>query len=173
LPTTVGEVARVNADCPCGDEPQSEDKSIIALCLGPDWWFITGNVDVEALIAPLRDTHHLSIVDVSAQRTKIELWGPNSKEVLEHVWEQDLREKNFGIDKCTQGIMFHAPVILWHCCENCYVVFARSSFATHLWAALTRRNRRVPVTALPFPPESRRGNKCPQLSWTAKQPLQP
>lgn len=137
LPTTVGAVARVNADCPCGDEVNGQENSIIALCLGPDWWFITGNVDVEALIAPLRDTHHLSIVDVSAQRTKIELWGPNSKEVLEHVWEQDLREKNFGIDKCTQGIMFHTPVILWHCCENCYIVLARSSFATHLWAALT------------------------------------
>lgn len=127
LPTTVGDVAASGEG----------DNKVHALCLGPDWWFITGNADVEAVIAPLRDEHHLSIVDVSAQRTKIEIWGPNAKEVLEHVWEQDLREKNFGIDKCTQGVMFHAPVILWHCCENCYVIFVRSSFAQHLWAAVT------------------------------------
>ena len=135
LPTTVGDVVRVNAPCPTDPEPGQ--NSVIAICLGPDWWYVTGTADVAALITPLRDEHHLSIVDVSAQRTKIEMWGPNSKAVLEHVWENDLRESHFGIDKAAQGVMFHAPVILWHCCENCYVIFVRASFAEHLWAALT------------------------------------
>lgn len=135
LPTKVGEVARVNAPCPT--DPTSNSESIIALCLGPDWWYVTGTADIAALVTPLRDEHHLSIVDVSAQRTKIEMWGPNAKEVLEHIWETDLREKAFPIDACAQGVMAKAPVILWHCCEGCYIIFVRSSFAEHLWAVLT------------------------------------
>ena len=125
LPTTVGDVAR------------AADDAVIALTLGPDQWLLTGTADAFELVTAVRGDLHISIVDVSAQRTKIELYGPKTVEVLEHVWEQDLREKSFGIDKCTQGIMFHTPVILWHCCENCYIVLARSSFATHLWTALT------------------------------------
>ena len=135
LPTKVGAVARVNAPCPT--DPASNSTSVIALCLGPDWWYLTGTADIAAIVTPLRDEHHLSIVDVSAQRTKIEMWGPNAKDVLEHVWENDLREKAFPIDACAQGVMAKAPIILWHCCADCYVLFVRSSFAEHLWAVLT------------------------------------
>lgn len=119
-----------------GDVVRSADDKVIALTLGPDQWLLTGTADSSELLAPVKAEHHVSVVDVSAQRTKIEIYGPNAKSVLEHVWEQDLRDKNFGIDKCSQGIMFRSPVILWHCCDNCYIVLARSSFAEHLWAVL-------------------------------------
>lgn len=125
LATKVGVVAK------------SADGSMSALTLGPDQWMLTGSKDAAELLASVRASHHISVVDVSAQRTKIEVSGPNAKAVLEHVWEQDLREKNFGIDKCAQGIMFRSPVIMWHCCPDCYLLFVRASFATHLWAALT------------------------------------
>lgn len=125
LPTKVGDVAK------------NSDGSVNALTLGPDQWLLTGTNDAASLLAPVKAAHHISVVDISAQRTKIEIFGPNAKEVLEHVWEQDLREKNFGIDKCSQGIMFRSPVIMWHCCADCYLIYVRSSFATHLWAALT------------------------------------
>ncbi len=125
LPTKVGDVAK------------NADGSVNALTLGPDQWMLTGTGDLESLLNSVRETHHMSLVDVSSQRTKIEIFGPKAKEVLEHVWEQDLRERNFGIDKCSQGIMFRSPVIMWHCCPDCYLIFVRSSFAQHLWAALT------------------------------------
>jgi sarcosine oxidase subunit gamma len=125
LPTTVGDVSRASND------------SVIALTLGPDQWLLTGTQDVLELLKPVQDAHHISIVDVSAQRTKVEIYGPNAKEVLEHVWEQDLRDKNFGVDKCAQGIMFRTPVIMWNCCQDCYILFIRSSFAQHLWTVLT------------------------------------
>lgn len=125
LSTTVGDVVRSAGD------------KVIALTLGPDQWMLTGTEDASALLAPVREAHHVSVVDVSAQRTKIEIWGPDAKSVLEHVWEQDLREKNFGVDKCSQGIMFRSPVLLWHCGKDCYIILVRASFAEHLWAALT------------------------------------
>ena len=101
---------------------------------------VTGNRDVAALLEPLRAEHHLSIVDVSAQRTKVEVYGPNARTVLEHVWEQDLRPAHSGIDACSQGLIAKAPVIMWHCCDGasgCYLLFVRSSFATHVWEVLT------------------------------------
>lgn len=138
LPTHVGQVARSHAQCLGQPDYEPEAKNgVCALALGPDWWFATGTADVESLVAPIRERHHLSIVDVSAQRTKIELYGPQSRAILEHVWEQDLRDENFGIDACSQGIMGKSPVILWHCCTDCYIIFVRSSFAQHLWSVLT------------------------------------
>ena len=113
-----------------------KNDKVSALALGPDWWYLTGTADVLSILAPVQEKHHISIVDVSAQRTKIEVFGPNAKDVLAHYWEQDLRKAHFGIDRCSQGIMAKSPVILWHCCDNCYLVFVRSSFAAHLWEAL-------------------------------------
>jgi len=136
LPTIVGKVARSNAACIVGEElPASGGVS--ALCLGPDWWYLTGTADIQALLKPVQESHHISLVDVSSQRTKIEVYGPKAKDVLAHYWEQDLREEHFPIDACSQGVLAKAPLIMWHCCENCYLLFPRASFAKHLWTALT------------------------------------
>jgi len=109
-----------------------------ALCLAPDWWLIVGFPEAEQKLAPLRlnNDYHFSAVDVSGQRTTIELEGPNSREVLAHLWEQDLREKNFPVGSVSQGLMAKAPVIVWHIAPFCYRVMVRSSFALHLWKAL-------------------------------------
>ena len=137
LPTTVGDVARVNATCLGQPGYDADAKGISALCLGPDQWLLTGTLDAAEVLAPVQAAHHVSIVDISGQRTKIEVYGPNSREVLEHVWEHDLRPQRFGIDKCAQGIMFRTPVIMWYCCTDCYILLVRSSFAEHLWTVLT------------------------------------
>ena len=133
----VGSVVRKNADCIVSQGEQPGVNGISALCLGPDWWLLTGTANIAALLKPVQEAHHISAVDVSAQRTKLEIYGPKVKEVLGHVWEQDLRDSEFPIDACTQGLMAKSPVILWHCCENCYLIFVRSSFAQHLWDVLT------------------------------------
>jgi len=132
----VGTVVRNNAACIVGDELPAAG-GISALCLGPDWWYLTGTADIQALLRPVQESHHISLVDVSSQRTKIEVYGPNAKDVLEHYWEQDLRDEHFPIDACSQGVLAKAPLIMWHCCDNCYLLFPRASFAKHLWTALT------------------------------------
>ncbi len=109
-----------------------------ALCLAPDWWLIAGFQEAEQKLAPLLlvNDYHFSVVDVSGQRTTIELEGPKVREVLAHLWDQDLREKNFPVASVTQGLMAKAPVIVFHIAPLRYRVMVRSSFALHLWKAL-------------------------------------
>ena len=133
---SVGTVVRNNASCIVGDELPAAG-GVSALCLGPDWWYLTGTANIAALLKPVQESHHISLVDVSSQRTKIEIYGPSAKDVLAHYWEQDLRDEHFPIDACSQGVLAKAPLIMWHCCENCYLLFPRASFAKHLWTALT------------------------------------
>ena len=114
-----------------------DEKDAHALCLAPDWWLIVGFQEVERNLAPLsRNQHHFSVVDVSGQRTTIELEGPKVREVLAHLWDQDLREKSFPVASVSQGLMAKAPVIVWHIAQFRYRVMVRSSFALHLWKAL-------------------------------------
>lgn len=106
------------------------------LCLAPDWWLIAGYPEAEQKLSSLKDFHHFSVVDVSGQRTNIELEGPNAREVLAHLWEQDLREKNFPVGSISQGLMAKAPVIVCHIAPFRYRIMVRSSFALHLWKVL-------------------------------------
>jgi len=118
-----------------GSVPDESDAH--ALCLAPDWWLIVGFQEVERNLAPLsRNHHHFSLVDVSGQRTTIELEGPKVREVLAHLWDQDLREKSFPVARVSQGLMAKAPVIVWHIAQFRYRVMVRSSFALHVWKAL-------------------------------------
>jgi sarcosine oxidase, subunit gamma len=119
-----------------GSVPEESDAH--ALCLAPDWWLIVGFQEVERKLAPLlsQNQHHFSVVDVSGQRTTIELEGPKVREVLAHLWDQDLREKSLPVASVTQGLMAKAPVIVWHIAPFRYRVMVRSSFALHLWKAL-------------------------------------
>jgi sarcosine oxidase subunit gamma len=109
-----------------------------ALCLAPDWWLIIGFPEAQKKLAQLQlnNEYHFSVVDVSGQRTAIELDGPNAREVLAHIWEQDLREKNFPVGSVSQGLMAKAPVIVFYIAPLRYRVMVRSSFAVHLWKAL-------------------------------------
>lgn len=109
-----------------------------ALCLAPDCWLIVGYPEAEQKLAPLllNNDYHFSAVDVSGQRTTIELEGPKVREVLAHLWDQDLHEKNFPVASVSQGLMAKAPVIVCHIAPFRYRVIVRSSFALHLWQAL-------------------------------------
>lgn len=108
------------------------------LCLAPDWWLIVGLENAVQLLAPLRlqSDIHFSAVDVSGQRTTIELEGPHARDVLAHLWEQDLREKSFPVGSVSQGLIAKAPVIVCHMVPFRYRVMVRSSFAVHVWKAV-------------------------------------
>lgn len=109
-----------------------------ALCLGPDWWLIVGMPEAEQKLSSLQlnDDYHFSVVDVSGQRTTIELESPKAREVLAHLWEQDLRDKSFPVGSVSQGLMAKAPAIVYNIAPLRYRIMVRSSFALHLWKAL-------------------------------------
>ena len=107
------------------------------LCLAPGWWLAATNPgDIEKL-TPLKSEFHFSAVEVSGQRTAIEIHGPNARHTLTHLWEQDLRDKSFPVQSVSQGLMAKAPVILLRNAPSRYQVIVRSSFAKHVWMALT------------------------------------
>ena len=106
------------------------------LCLAPDWWLMVGYEDAKQRLAPLKDQYHFSAVDVSGQRTTIELEGLHAREVLAHLWEQDLREKSFPVGSVSQGLIAKAPVIVCHVAPLRYRIMVRSSFAVHVWKAV-------------------------------------
>lgn len=106
------------------------------LNLAPDWWLLVGYENAEQKLAPLHSQYHCSVVDVSGQRTTIELEGPHAREVLAHLWEQDLRDKSFPAGGVSQGLIAKAPVIVCHMASLRYRVMVRSSFAVHVWKAV-------------------------------------
>ena len=129
LPAKPGQISVVSV---------SGEGEVHTLCLAPDWWLIAGFPKAEQQLAPLQlnNDYHFSVVDVSGQRTTIELEGPKAREVLAHLWDQDLREKSFPVGSVSQGLMAKAPAIVWHMARFRYRVMVRSSFALHLWKAL-------------------------------------
>lgn len=116
----------------------SEGGKAHAIRLAPDWWLIVEFLQAEQKLVPLLSNshYHFSTVDVSGQRTTIELEGPNARDVLAHLWDQDIREKSFPVASVSQGLMAKAPVIVCHVAPFRYRVMVRSSFALHLWNAL-------------------------------------
>lgn len=128
LPLIPGQTSRATSD----------ESDVNILCLAPDWWLITGLLSAGRKLGSLHlmGQYHFSAVDVSGQRTTIELEGPKVRELLAHLWEQDIREKNFPVGSVSQGLMAKAPVIVWHIAPFRYRVMVRSSFALHLWKAL-------------------------------------
>jgi sarcosine oxidase subunit gamma len=116
----------------------SGGEEAYVLCLAPNWWLVVGFQEAEQRLAPLvlKNDYYFGVVDVSGQRTTIELQGPKVREVLAHLWDQDIREKSFPIASVSQGLMAKAPVIVCHIAPFHYRVMVRSSFAMHLWKAL-------------------------------------
>ena len=111
----------------------SPDRDI--LWLGPDEWLVVGcGGTAEPLVAELETTlggvHH-SVVDVSANRTVIELGGPSRHELLSSACPIDLHPRSWSHGRCAQTV-FGAAQILLQEREGTTRVFVRPSFATYV-----------------------------------------
>jgi sarcosine oxidase subunit gamma len=108
-----------------------------ALWLGPDEWLVVGpDGDAPAIEASLREalgTDWGSVVDVSANRTVIELSGPAARMVLAKGCPLDLHPRQFGTGSCAQSLLAKALVMLWRRDdEPTYWIFVRASFAVYV-----------------------------------------
>jgi sarcosine oxidase subunit gamma len=87
-----------------------------------------------ALVAELETTlggvHH-SVVDVSANRTVIELVSPSRHEILSSACPIDLHPRSWGDGRCAQTV-FGAAQILLQELEGTTRVFVRPSFAGYV-----------------------------------------
>ena len=115
------------------------DASRAALWLGPDEWLVVGPPDSEdELEAGLRASG-ATVVDVSANRTTLELRGPRARELLEFGCPIDLHPRVFGPGRCAQTLLARASVLIWFVADDpepVYRILARPSFAAYLAAWL-------------------------------------
>jgi sarcosine oxidase subunit gamma len=121
LPTSCGEVTGTGAHR--------------ALWLGPDEWLVTTTTDAVALTdqlaAAMGEDPGLAL-DLSANRTVLELSGPRARDVLEKGCPVDLHPRSFRADRAVSTTLARIPVLLWQTGEESYRLLPRSSFADYV-----------------------------------------
>ncbi|NLU68383.1 sarcosine oxidase subunit gamma family protein [Streptomyces sp. HNM0574] len=104
--------------------------------LGPDEWLVLSQADGPGLAAGLRaalDGGPGSVVDVSANRTTLELRGARAREVLEKGCPLDLHPRAFGPGRAVSTTVGPVPVLLWQTEDTpSYRLLPRASFADYL-----------------------------------------
>ncbi len=110
------------------------------LWLGPDEWLILSQDEADSLVARLQDAAAASggnaqIVDLSANRTVLELGGPHARDVLEKGCPADLHPRSFADGTAVTTTLARVPVIVWKVDETLFRVLPRASFAQYvtLW----------------------------------------
>lgn len=104
------------------------------LWLGPDEWLVVGP-DGDSGLMPLLDEPSASVVDVSANRTTIEVRG---RDLLEQGCTLDLHPRAFHAGRCAQTTIARTQVIVWQTSdEPVYRLLVRGSFAAYLADWLT------------------------------------
>lgn len=113
-----------------------------ALWLGPDEWLLTAppgeNTALEgALRAALRGMHH-SVVDLSANRTVIEIAGSDTRPVLAKGCSLDLHAAAFAAPQSAQTLLAKVQLIL-QCADakDAFRLYVRNSFAHYVAEWLT------------------------------------
>jgi sarcosine oxidase, subunit gamma len=106
-----------------------------ALWLGPDEWLVVGpDGQQEILGHALRnglDGAFGSIVDVSANRTLLEISGARAREILAHGVPIDLDPPSFGPNRCAQTLLAKAQVIIERRDDSGFLLYVRASFASY------------------------------------------
>lgn len=108
-----------------------------ALWLGPDEWLVVGGEGEESLLdrvlrTALGDSFG-SVVDVSANRTVIELGGSAARDVLAHGCLVDLHPRAFGPGRCAQTLLSKAQIIIHQVNDTpTFHLYVRTSFAWYV-----------------------------------------
>jgi sarcosine oxidase subunit gamma len=130
LPTRVGEVTG-----------SADGSGVAVLWLSPDEFLAVGQdeartgVPPEAWAGDLREALGAGpgqVVDVSANRTTLELSGPRARSVLEKSCELDLHPWAFPVGTAVVTLLGSTGVIIWRTAEETWRVMPRASFTTHV-----------------------------------------
>lgn len=118
----------------CGDTAAYGPRTV--LWLGPDEWLVLSHAEPAAVTAELCEAlggDPGSVVDVSANRTTLELSGPAARQVLEKGCPLDLHPRAFGPGQAVSTTVGPVAVLLWQTDGTpTYRLFPRSSFAGYL-----------------------------------------
>lgn len=121
-------------------QPNTTGRSgdLDVLWLGPDEWLVVAPggapEELEASLRLALGTQDGIVVDVSAQRTVIEISGPRAREVLAKGCSLDLHPSVFTQGRCAQVLLARAQVLLLSRGGDVptYWLLVRASFATYV-----------------------------------------
>ncbi|MFF9208891.1 MULTISPECIES: sarcosine oxidase subunit gamma [unclassified Streptomyces] len=111
---------------------------VTVVWLGPDEWLVVGRPGtqrpLEERIRAAAGDEHVSVTDVSAQRTTLLVGGPRARDLLAHGCSLDLHPRAFGPGRSAQTMLARAQVVLVARDEPRagFWVLVRSSFAGYL-----------------------------------------
>ncbi|MGW1714048.1 sarcosine oxidase subunit gamma [Streptomyces sp. NPDC002156] len=118
----------------CGETTASAPHTIV--WLGPDEWLVLSQAEETAVTAELRnalDGSPGSVVDVSANRTTLELSGPSARQLLEKGCPLDLHPRAFAPGQAVSTTVGPIAVLLWQTDDTpTYRLLPRASFADYL-----------------------------------------
>jgi sarcosine oxidase, subunit gamma len=128
----------LGVELPTTPSTYAKSADTVVIWLGPDEWLVTGtSLTGPELEDRLRDTvssHGGTAVDVSGQRTTLELSGSHSRDVLGKGCALDLHPSAFGGGTAAQTTLGQTGVILLGVDGSGadYRILVRSSFARYL-----------------------------------------
>lgn len=117
----------------CGEV--SAQGAHTVLWLGPDEWLVVSATTPEALLGSLQTgagDGRAQIVDVSANRTVLEISGPAARDVLEKGCPSDLHPRVFTDGTAITTTLARVPVLLWKVDATRFRVMPRASLARYV-----------------------------------------
>jgi sarcosine oxidase, subunit gamma len=149
--------ARLDTGLPTCRGSVTTAGGIAVLWMSPDEFLVVTGQPAGPLTAMLRDTlrgESGAVIDLSANRTTLELAGPSARAVLEKGCPLDLHPRAFEVGTALVTMIGSVPVVVWKVDDEIYRVLPRSSFADHLgrWmldAVAEFSVPEIPVTADP------------------------
>jgi heterotetrameric sarcosine oxidase gamma subunit len=106
-----------------------------ALWLGPDEWLVVSTAEAGPLSEALTEAlggDPGAVVDMSANRTTLELSGPSARLALEKGTPVDLHPRSFGPGQAVTTTLGPVPLLLWQTDAATYRLLPRSSFADYV-----------------------------------------
>jgi sarcosine oxidase subunit gamma len=106
-----------------------------ALWVGPDEWLVVGpdGDTLPALLGEALGGERGAVVDVSANRTTVEIGGRHARDVLEQGCALDLHPRAFAAGRCASTLLARTQVVLWQTSDApAYRLVIRGSFAAYL-----------------------------------------
>lgn len=116
-----------------GDVTSNGQHSV--LWQGPDEWLVVSRMSADALVAELQESvagAHAAVVDVSANRTVLELRGAAARAVLQKGCPLDLHPRAFAPGLAVATTLARIPLVLWQVGPDSYRLLPRSSFAEYV-----------------------------------------
>lgn len=122
----------------CGQVSSAGQRHV--LWLGPDEWLAVSEETPARLMETISGAvagQHAAVVDLSANRTTLELTGTAARSVLEKGCPADLHPRSFGSGQAIVTTLARIPVLLWQVGPGAYRIMPRSSLAAYVAAWLT------------------------------------